>query len=134
MLELGGSSVRVLSTYCFLPWLLSVGGAAFIAQNLAAQDVAITNARIIVGNGTVVPSGTIIVRGGKIVSAGPSTASTQGLKIIDAKGMSALPGFIDAHKHINTGPNEKEQMQSLLESRSSNQSTESLDRLRPPLA
>src|SRR3569623_1376563 len=29
--------------------------------------------------------------------------------------MSAMPGFIDAHKHINTGPNEKEQMQSLLE-------------------
>ena len=26
-----------------------------------------------------------------------------------------MPGFIDAHKHINTGPNEKEQMQSLLE-------------------
>ena len=29
--------------------------------------------------------------------------------------MSAMPGYIDAHKHINTGPNEKEQMQSLLE-------------------
>jgi imidazolonepropionase-like amidohydrolase len=25
-----------------------------------------------------------------------------------------MPGFIDAHKHINTGPNEKEQMESLL--------------------
>ena len=71
--------------------------------------------RIIVGNGTVVPSGTIVVRGGKIVSAGAGTANTQGLKVIDAKGMSAMPGFIDAHKHINTGPNEKEQMQSLLE-------------------
>jgi imidazolonepropionase-like amidohydrolase len=29
--------------------------------------------------------------------------------------MSAMPGYIDAHKHINTGPNEKEQMQSLIE-------------------
>jgi imidazolonepropionase-like amidohydrolase len=29
--------------------------------------------------------------------------------------MSALPGYIDAHKHISTGPNEKAQMQSLLE-------------------
>src|SRR5690349_13932154 len=84
------------------------------AMALPAQDVAITNARIIVGNGTVVPSGTIVVRAGKIVSAG-SGASTQGLKVIDAKGMSAMPGFIDAHKHINTGPTEKEQMQSLLE-------------------
>jgi imidazolonepropionase-like amidohydrolase len=29
--------------------------------------------------------------------------------------MTAMPGFIDAHRHINTGPNEKEQMQALLE-------------------
>jgi len=107
--------MRMLSAYRFLPWLLSLGVAACFAQNLAAQDVAITNARIIVGNGTVVPSGTIIVRGGKIVSASAGTANTQGLKVIDARGMSAVPGFIDAHKHINTGPNEKEQMQSLLE-------------------
>jgi imidazolonepropionase-like amidohydrolase len=26
-----------------------------------------------------------------------------------------MPGFIDAHKHINTGPNENAQMQALLE-------------------
>jgi imidazolonepropionase-like amidohydrolase len=103
------------SGYRFLPWLLSLGVAACFAQNLAAQDVAITNARIIVGNGTIVPSGTIIVKGGKIVSATAGMAGTQGLTVIDAKGMSALPGYIDAHKHINTGPNEKAQMQSLLE-------------------
>lgn len=107
--------MRALSSYRFLPWLLSLGIAACFALNLDAQDVAITNARIIVGNGTVVPSGTIIVRGGKIVSANAGTASTQGLKVIDAKGMSAMPGYIDSHKHINTGPNEKGQMQSLLE-------------------
>ena len=98
-----------------LPWLLSLALAAALAPNVPAQDVAITNVRIIVGNGSVVPSGTIIVRGGKIVSAAAGAANTQGLKVIDAKGMSAMPGFIDAHKHINTGPNEKEQMQSLLE-------------------
>jgi imidazolonepropionase-like amidohydrolase len=80
-----------------------------------AQDVAITNARIIVGNGTVIDSGTIVVRGGKIVSVGAGAASTQGLRTIDAKGMSAMPGFIDSHKHVNPGPNEKGQMQSLLE-------------------
>ena len=36
-------------------------------------------------------------------------------KTIDAKGMTVMPGFIDAHRHINTGPNEKAQMQALLE-------------------
>jgi imidazolonepropionase-like amidohydrolase len=82
---------------------------------LRAQDLAITNVRIIVGTGPVVPSGTIIVRDGKIVSASAGTANTKGLKVIDGKGMSAMPGYIDAHKHITSRPNEKEQMQSLLE-------------------
>src|SRR5262249_24555559 len=59
--------------------------------------------------------GTLIVRGGKIASVSAGAANTAGLKIIDAKGMSAVPGYIDAHRHINTGPNEKEQMQALLE-------------------
>ena len=29
--------------------------------------------------------------------------------------MTALPGFIDAHRHVNTGPDEKAQMQALLD-------------------
>ena len=80
-----------------------------------AQDVAITNARIIVGNGTVIDSGTIVVRGGRIVSVARGAADTQGLRTIDAKGMSAMPGFIDSHKHVNPGPDDAAQMRSLLE-------------------
>ena len=95
----------------YLTLLLGFGFTA----SLWAQDAAITNVRIIAGNGTVVPSGTIIVRGGKIVSAGADKADTKGLKVIDAKGMTAMPGFIDSHKHVNAGPDEKGQMQSLLE-------------------
>ncbi len=82
---------------------------------LTAQNVAITNARVIVGDGSVVNSATVIVRAGKIVSVSPPGSTTQGLQLIDAKGMTAMPGFIDAHRHINTGPNEKEQMQQLLD-------------------
>src|SRR4051812_5295854 len=93
--------------------LLSVTGLS--SQRLSAQDVAITNARVVVGNGTLIASGMVIVRAGKIVSVGASAANTQGLKTIDAKGMTAMPGFIDAHRHINTGPDEKAQMQALLE-------------------
>jgi len=86
------------------------------APDLAAQDLLITNARIIVGNGTVINPGSIVVRGGKIVSASSGVATAPaGARTIDAKGMSVMPGFIDAHRHINTGPNEKVQMQQLLE-------------------
>jgi imidazolonepropionase-like amidohydrolase len=85
------------------------------AGSAAAQDVAITNVRVIVGTGPVIETGTIIVRGGKIASVSPGGGNTQGLRVIDARGMTAMAGFIDGHKHVNPGPNEKEQMQSILE-------------------
>jgi imidazolonepropionase-like amidohydrolase len=89
--------------------------ASMAPSPAAAQDVAITNTRVIVGNGQVIESGTIIVRGGKIASVTAGAAPTQGLRTIDAKGMSAMPGFIDGHKHVNNGETAAAQMRSLLE-------------------
>src|SRR5687767_3822402 len=68
-----------------------------------AQDVVITNARIIVGNGQVIDRGSIVVRNGRIasVAAGAPAAATG--RTIDAKGMTAMAGFIDAHRHIING-------------------------------
>ena len=82
---------------------------------LSAQDLTITNARIIGPNGSVIQRGSIVVRAGKIVSVAPGAPAAASGRTIDAKGMTAMPGFIDAHRHINTGPNEKAQMQALLE-------------------
>jgi imidazolonepropionase-like amidohydrolase len=101
--------MRLLDTCAVAALVLSGPLAA------AAQDVAITNARIVVGTGQVIESGTIIVRGGTIASVTAGAAPTQGLRVIDAKGMAAMPGFIDSHKHVNDGPDAKGQMQSLLE-------------------
>ena len=86
-----------------------------LASPLLAQDAAITNARIIVGNGTVIDQGTIIVRDGRIVSVTTGAAPTEGLPVIDATGMAAMPGFIDSHKHIRDSEDFAAQMQSLLE-------------------
>ena len=101
---------------CWSPWS-AVGVAGFIAPRAAsAQDVAITNARIVVGNGPVIENGHHHrARRQDRVGHRRHGRHTQGLQVIDAKGMTAMPGFIDGHKHINTGPNEKAQMQSLLE-------------------
>ena len=72
------------------------------AAHAAAQDLAVTNVRVIVGNGNVIDRGTIVVRGGRIVSVGPAAAAP-GLRVVDARGMTAMPGFIDAHRHVISG-------------------------------
>ena len=84
-------------------------------RNLAAQDLVLTNIRIIVGNGTVIDRGTIVIRNGRLASVAPGPANVSGILAIDAHGMTAMPGFIDGHRHVNTGPNEKQQMQELLD-------------------
>ena len=88
--------------------LLSCACLAFVltltaAQDLAAQDLVITNARIIVGNGQVIEQGSVVVRNGRIVSATAGTATAPGARAIDARGMTVMPGFIDGHRHIIQG-------------------------------
>ena len=87
-----------------------------------AQDLVITNARILDGTGTNIDSGTMIVRGGRIVSVTAGAVSAEGLPVIDAKGMTLMPGFIDAHRHIINGDSDQwfleqsvERMQEFLE-------------------
>ena len=41
--------------------------------------------------------GDILIRDGKIVSVG---GTAQGKEVLDATGLQAYPGFVDAHSHI----------------------------------
>ena len=77
------------------------------AVSAAAQDLLITNARVIVGTGAVIDRGSIVVRNGRIVSVAPGPPATSSSRTIDAKGLTALPGFIDAHRHIMGGNDER---------------------------
>jgi imidazolonepropionase-like amidohydrolase len=85
------------------------------ALSLFAQDLVITNVRIVVGNGMVIDRGSIVIRGGRLASVAAGAANVSGVQTIDAHGMTAMPGFIDGHRHVNTGPNEKKDMQELLD-------------------
>ncbi len=89
--------------------------ASLSLATLSAQDLTITNVRIVGPDAKVIDRGSIVVRGGKIASVAAGEPASIAGRTIDAKGMTAMPGFIDAHRHINTGPNEKAQMQALLE-------------------
>lgn len=95
---------------------LAFGLAALLGVAPAfTQELTITNARIIVGNGEVIPQGSIVVRNGRIVAVGPGDPATTAGRVINARGLSAMPGLIDAHRHVYTGPDEKKQMQALLD-------------------
>ena len=90
---------RLLTLECLTMFLSVV-----CALDLTAQDLVITNARILDGNGGEIPSGTVVVQGGRIVSVGAGSASgPQGATGIDAQGMTVMPGLIDGHRHIMGG-------------------------------
>jgi len=66
--------------------------------------IAITNVRIIDGNGgTPIENGSVIVINGKIADVGSKdkVKIPQSASDVDGTGMSLLPGFIDAHFHID---------------------------------
>jgi imidazolonepropionase-like amidohydrolase len=88
--------------------LLATPVLALFAQligfsSVSAQDLVITNAHIVVGNGQVIERGSVVVRNGRIVSVASGAASAQGTQTIDARGMTVMPGFIDGHRHIMRG-------------------------------
>ena len=107
---------RALSVAAVLALGVYASGLVQAQAPAAANSHAITNVRIVVGNGMVIENGTIIVRDGKIATVtGGTVQLPQGLPVINGQGMSAMPGFIDGHKHLNDGPTAKAWMQSLLE-------------------
>lgn len=94
--------------------LLMAAWLSCTAVPAIAQELTITNARIVVRDGTVIERGSIVVRDGKIVSVVAGAPAMKAGKVIDARGMSAMAGFIDGHRHINARDPKKE-MQRLLE-------------------
>jgi imidazolonepropionase-like amidohydrolase len=88
---------------------------SLLCLNVLAADLAVTNVRMLIGDGSVIQTGTILINGNTITEVSEGTLNTKGYTVIDGSGMTAMPGFIDAHRHINTSPNEKEEMLAQLE-------------------
>jgi N-acyl-D-amino-acid deacylase len=86
--------------------VLLLGGALACAPSgppPPAIDVLVTNARIVDGTGTPARDGAIAIAGGKIVEvlepAAAGAAASRATRVIDAKGRTVAPGFIDTHSH-----------------------------------
>lgn len=80
---------------------LLLSAAALVALPAAAQDVAITNAKLVIGDGSApIERGTVVVRGGKVVAAGAGVAVPAGIERIDAAGRWVTPGIIAAFSRV----------------------------------
>jgi len=77
--------------------------AFFTASSVYAQNLTITNARILDGTGRVIERGAVVVRDGKIASVSATAPATTTGRTINANGKTVMPGLIDAHRHIVTG-------------------------------
>ena len=78
--------------------------AAWFPQDVLAQDLVVTNARILDGSGGVINRGSVVISGGKVASVSAGTVpAPRGARVIDAQGRTVLPGFTEAHRHIIRG-------------------------------
>jgi imidazolonepropionase-like amidohydrolase len=83
---------------------LAFVAACCLALPAMAQDLVITNARVLDGIGNAVDRGTVVVREGRIAAVGVNASGAQANAVrIDAGGRTVMPGFIDAHRHIIQG-------------------------------
>jgi imidazolonepropionase-like amidohydrolase len=74
--------------------LLLAAAAMGVALPATAQTVAITNARLVIGDGSApVDGGTVVVRDGRVVAAGTGVAVPAGVPVVDAGGRWVTPGL-----------------------------------------
>ena len=69
--------------------------AAFLASPAAAQSVAITHARVVIGDGSApIEDATVVIQGGRVVAAGKGVAVPANVPVVDAGGRFVTPGIV----------------------------------------
>jgi len=72
-----------------------------VALSVAGAELLIRDARVIDGRGApALERASILVRDGRIVAIAPQLEAPPSARVIDAAGLSALPGLIDSHVHF----------------------------------
>jgi imidazolonepropionase-like amidohydrolase len=86
--------------------VLAAAVAAVLAMPAAAETVVITADRMVdVLAGRMVENPVIVVTDGRIASIGRAGAALPvGARLIDLKGLTLVPGFIDMHVHLSGDP------------------------------
>ena len=69
--------------------------------------VALMNLKIVTGTGETIESGTIVIADGRIVAVGESVEIPPPAERLDLSGLTAYPGFIDAHSYLGIAEKER---------------------------
>jgi imidazolonepropionase-like amidohydrolase len=89
-----------------------LGLACLLTVPLSAQELVLTHATIIDGTGSAPQADmNVVIRGGKIVEITSSTTDSS-VETLDLEGRFLLPGFIDAHSHLQTPDGAKRALES----------------------
>jgi imidazolonepropionase-like amidohydrolase len=80
--------------------VLIIRNGLISAQAKPAKVIAIRGAKIIPVVGAEIDGGTILIRDGKIDAVGRDVAIPSGAEIVDAQGLCAYPGLIDAYSFL----------------------------------
>ncbi len=82
--------------------LLLAAAALAVALPVAAQDFAVTNARLLTaGPAGEIASGTVVVRGGRITAVGPNAPVPAGIRTVDAGGRIVTPGLVSTNSTLS---------------------------------
>lgn len=84
----------------FLTVLLVASLPVSFAASEPDPSLVVENARVFVGDGTVLANGSIAVAGDRVVTVAEGPIDAPGAHRIDAAGGTVMPGLIDTHVHL----------------------------------
>ena len=80
----------------------AVLACAAISSSAAARDTLIRGARVFDGSGAPAVVQDVLLRGDRIVAVGPRLRRATGTTVIDARGLTLIPGLHDLHTHLRS--------------------------------
>ena len=87
----------------FPPWIPTFVGMTLglLAAPAAAQTIAITGGRVVIGDGSEsIDGGTVVIRDGRVAAAGAGVTVPPGATIVDARGKWVTPGIVAGFSRI----------------------------------
>ena len=101
---------REVNTRNVLAAFVEIAVLLFLSVGVHGEEPAlvIENARVIVGNGDIREGATVVIAEGRIQRISSEAVRLEGVKTVDARGKTLMPGLIDAHIHFGLSGSSRE--------------------------